>query len=42
MGRTANTAIVVAQLYVPKSADSSELVNHGPYVHSLKFLATSV
>lgn len=32
MGRTANTAIVVAQLYLPKSADSSELVNHGPYV----------
>lgn len=32
MGRTANTAIVVAQLYVPKSQDSSELVNHGPYV----------
>lgn len=32
MGRTANTAIVVAQLYVPKSADSTEVVNHGPYV----------
>ncbi|KAK4508310.1 hypothetical protein PRZ48_002048 [Zasmidium cellare] len=31
MGRTANHAIVVAQLYVPKSADSSELVNHGPH-----------
>lgn len=31
MGRTANHAIVVAQLYVPKSADSPELINHGPH-----------
>ncbi|KJX95356.1 acyl-CoA oxidase like protein [Zymoseptoria brevis] len=31
MGRTANTAIVVAQLYVPKTADSTELVHHGPH-----------
>lgn len=31
MGRTANHAIVVAQLLVPKSADSLELVNHGPH-----------
>lgn len=31
MGRTANHAIVVAQLLLPKSADSSELVSHGPH-----------
>jgi acyl-CoA oxidase len=31
MGRTANTAIVVAQLYVPKSPDSTELVHYGPH-----------
>ena len=31
MGRTANYAIVVAQLYVPKSPESNELVNHGPH-----------
>lgn len=31
MGRTANHAIVVAQLLVPKSAESSEYVNHGPH-----------
>ncbi|GIZ39361.1 hypothetical protein CKM354_000274800 [Cercospora kikuchii] len=31
MGRTANHAIVVAQLYVPESADSSKLVNRGPH-----------
>lgn len=31
MGRTANHAIVVAQLHVPKSPDSTELVNHGPH-----------
>jgi len=31
MGRTANHAIVVAQLLVPKSSDSSDLVNHGPH-----------
>ena len=31
MGRTANHAIVVAQLLVPKSTDSSEYVSHGPH-----------
>ncbi|KAK3071404.1 hypothetical protein LTR53_008681 [Teratosphaeriaceae sp. CCFEE 6253] len=31
MGRTANHAIVVAQLLVPKSADSSQYTNHGPH-----------
>lgn len=31
MGRTANHAIVVAQLHVPKSPQSTELVNHGPH-----------
>jgi acyl-CoA oxidase len=31
LGRTANHAIVVAQLLVPKSKDSKELVNHGPH-----------
>lgn len=31
MGRTANHAIVVAQLLVPKSPESKELVNHGPH-----------
>ncbi|KAK1064280.1 hypothetical protein LTR33_012096 [Friedmanniomyces endolithicus] len=31
MGRTANHAIVVAQLLVPKTSDSSEYVNHGPH-----------
>lgn len=31
MGRTANHAIVVAQLLVPKSHDSNELINHGPH-----------
>ncbi|EME48677.1 hypothetical protein DOTSEDRAFT_67648 [Dothistroma septosporum NZE10] len=31
MGRTANHAIVVAQLHVPKSRDSAEFVNHGPH-----------
>ncbi|KAH9826779.1 Peroxisomal acyl-coenzyme A oxidase 1 [Teratosphaeria destructans] len=31
MGRTANHAIVVAQLMVPKDAQSSEYVNHGPH-----------
>ncbi|KAK5711960.1 hypothetical protein LTR17_018168 [Elasticomyces elasticus] len=31
MGRTANHAIVVAQLLVPKSAESSDYVNHGPH-----------
>ncbi|KAI7222402.1 acyl-CoA oxidase [Hortaea werneckii] len=31
MGRTANHAIVVAHLLVPKSLDSSEYVDHGPH-----------
>ena len=31
MGRTANHAIVVAQLLVPKSTDSSEYTNQGPH-----------
>lgn len=31
MGRTANHAIVVAQLLVPKSQGSSEIVSHGPH-----------
>lgn len=31
MGRTANHAIVVAQLLVPKSLGSSEYSNHGPH-----------
>lgn len=31
MGRTANHAIVVAKLYMPKSKDSTEYVNHGPH-----------
>ncbi|KAK5676626.1 hypothetical protein LTS10_010927 [Elasticomyces elasticus] len=31
MGRTANHAIVVAQLLVPKSAESSDYVNYGPH-----------
>lgn len=31
MGRTANHAIVVAQLLVPKSTGSSEFDNHGPH-----------
>lgn len=31
MGRTANHAIVVAQLLVPKMKDSAEYVNHGPH-----------
>ncbi|TKA58712.1 hypothetical protein B0A55_11999 [Friedmanniomyces simplex] len=31
MGRTANHAIVVAQLLLPKSAESSEYVYHGPH-----------
>ncbi|TKA32420.1 hypothetical protein B0A50_01526 [Salinomyces thailandicus] len=31
MGRTANHAIVVAQLLVPKSAESKDYVNHGPH-----------
>jgi acyl-CoA oxidase len=31
MGRTANHAIVVAQLLVPKTADSEEYVNYGPH-----------
>lgn len=31
MGRTANHAIVVAQLHVPKSDGSDEFVNHGPH-----------
>jgi acyl-CoA oxidase len=30
LGRTANHAIVVAQLLVPKPEDSKEYVNHGP------------
>jgi len=30
LGRTANHAIVVAQLLIPKSEDSGEYVNHGP------------
>jgi len=31
MGRTANHAIVVAQLLVPESTHSDEHVNHGPH-----------
>ncbi|KAK6431216.1 hypothetical protein LTR95_012622 [Oleoguttula sp. CCFEE 5521] len=31
MGRTANHAIVVAQLLAPKSPSSAELINHGPH-----------
>lgn len=31
MGRTANHAIVVAQLLVPKSPGSRETINHGPH-----------
>ena len=31
MGRTANHAIVVAQLMVPKSADSTDYVSQGPH-----------
>ncbi|KAF7197138.1 Peroxisomal acyl-coenzyme A oxidase 1 [Pseudocercospora fuligena] len=31
MGRTANHAIVMAQLYIPKSSDSMELIHHGPH-----------
>ncbi|RMY77852.1 hypothetical protein D0863_01063 [Hortaea werneckii] len=31
MGRTANHAIVVAHLLVPKSPDSSDYVDHGPH-----------
>ncbi|KAK5110250.1 hypothetical protein LTR62_006103 [Meristemomyces frigidus] len=31
MGRTANHAIVVAQLKVPKTADATEFVNYGPH-----------
>ncbi|WPG98072.1 Hypothetical protein R9X50_00085800 [Acrodontium crateriforme] len=31
MGRTGNHAIVIAQLLVPKSNESKELVNHGPH-----------
>ncbi|KAI6798833.1 acyl-CoA oxidase [Hortaea werneckii] len=31
MGRTANHAIVVAQLLVPKSPDSGDYVDHGPH-----------
>ena len=31
MGRTANHAIVVAQLKVPKSPESTEYVDYGPH-----------